>query len=152
MRKPLAIGAATLAVVLSLGLAACGSSDDSSDNEDVLTNTELVSKADAICTDYNDQLSQIQDDSDLDNQSSNTEIAAFIGDEIVPLYEDQIDELRNLQPNDDDAESFNEIVDTLDSEVQTVADDPEAAIKMTDPFAGATKKAKAFGLEVCGSN
>jgi hypothetical protein len=152
MRKPLAIGAATLAVTLSLGLAACGSSDDDSGNDDALSNSELVSKADAICTDYNQQLVDITDNSKLTNDSSKTEVAAFISDEIVPLYKKQIDELRGLQPNDEDAEAYNEIVDTLSSELKTVEDDPKASVTMEDPFAGASKKADEFGLKECGSN
>jgi len=152
MRKPLAIGAATLAVALSLGLAACGSSDDSSDNGDVLTNAELVSKADAICTKYSDKLSKIQKDSGLNAQSTAADVTAFISDDIVPLYKDQIDELRTLQPNDDDADSYNAVIDTLESELKVVEDDPEGSLKSQDPFAEASKKAKDFGLESCGSN
>jgi hypothetical protein len=152
MRKSLAIGAATVAFALSLGLAACGSSDDSSDNEDVLTNAELVSKADAICTEYNSKFSDLQDQSGLSSSSSKDEVVSFISDDVVPLFEDQVAALRELQPNDDDSEAYTEIVDTLDSEVQQVKDDPEAAVDQEDPFAGATAKAKDFGLKTCGSN
>lgn len=152
MRNPLAVGAATLAVVLSLGLAACGSSDDSGDSGDTLTNSELVAQADQICKDYNDQLLQIQEDSKLDASSSKEDITSFISDDLVPLYKDQVDELRGLSPNEDDSEAYNEIVDTLESELQTVEDDPSAALDESNPFGGATAKAKEFGLEVCGSN
>ena len=150
MRKPLAVGAATLAVVLSLGLAACGGSDDSSD--EALSNADLIAQADEICTDYDAQLDTLTDEASLDENSSKEEVAAFISDEIVPLYESQVDELRALEPNEDDAEAYNDIIDTLDSELQTVKDDPEAAIELEDPFAGATAKADEFGLTVCGSN
>jgi hypothetical protein len=153
MRNPLAVGAATLAVVLSLGLAACGSSDDSGDSGDAtLSNSELITQADQVCSDYNDKLTKIQEDSDLSSDSSKADITAFISDEIVPLYKDQIADLRELNPNEDDSEAFNDIVDTLDSELKTVEDDPEASIDESDPFAGATAKAKEFGLKVCGSN
>lgn len=152
MRKPLAIGAATLAVVLSLGLAACGSSDDSSDNEDMLTKSELVSKADAICTQFNDKLFNLQDDSGITEKSSDDKKAAFISNKIVPLYEDQVDQLRSLQPNGDDAETYTDLVDTLESELKTVADDPKGALQESNPFEGASKKAQDFGLKVCGSN
>ncbi len=148
MKKPLAV-AATLAVVLSLGLAACGG-DDSSD--ETLSNSELIAQADQICTDYNEQLDTMNEEAALDENSSRQEIATYISDELVPLYQEQVDELRSLNPNEEDAAAYNDIVDTLDSELQAVADDPEAAIDMEDPFAGATAKAQDFGLEVCGSN
>ena len=156
MKKPLAVGAAILAVVLSLGLAACGSSDDSGDSGDsgnaTLSNSELIAQADQVCTDYNDKLTEIQKNADLDSDSSKADIAAFISDDIVPLYKDQIADLRELNPNEDDSEAFNDIVDTLDSELKAVEDDPEGSIEESDPFAGATAKAKEFGLKVCGSN
>jgi len=146
MRNPIAIGVATLAIALSLGLAACGGSSD-----DSLSNDELITQADAICQDYNDKLVAAFNETELNNQSSKQEVAAFASDTIVPLYQDQVDELRALEPNEDDAEAYNDIVDTLDSEVQAIADDPEAAVDNDDPFAGATAKAADFGLEVCGS-
>ena len=145
MRKPLAVGVATLAV--ALGLAACGGSDDS----DALSNADLIAQADAICADYDEQLTTITDEAALDENSSKAEVAQFVSDEIVPLYQDQVDELGALEPNEDDADAYNDIVDTLDSEVQAVADDPEAAIDQDNPFAGATAKAQEFGLEECGA-
>ncbi|MCB0863157.1 MAG: hypothetical protein KDB66_08090 [Solirubrobacterales bacterium] len=147
MRNPLAIGAATLAIALSLGLAACGSSDD-----DTLSKSELITQADQICQDYNDKLVKIQEDSGLNNQSSNQEVVAFITDDIVPLFNDQIDELRALQPDDADADTYNEILDTLESEVKKVEDDPEAAVNQDDPFSDSSAKANDFGMKVCGGN
>ena len=102
--------------------------------------------------DYNEQLDTMNEEAALDENSSRQEIATYISDELVPLYQEQVDELRSLNPNEEDAAAYNDIVDSLDSELQAVADDPEAAIDMEDPFAGATAKAQDFGLEVCGSN
>lgn len=149
MRKPLAVGAATLAVVLSLGLAACGSDDSSSD--EALSNADLIAQADEICTDYNDQLSTIQEERGLNSESPREDVVAYVTDDIIPLYQDQIDELRDLQPNEEDADAYNDIVDTLDTELQAVEDDPDAAIDSENPFSGASEKAQAFGMEVCGS-
>jgi hypothetical protein len=148
VKKPLVI-AATLAVVLSLGLAACGGDDSS---EETLSNSELIAQADQICTDYNEQLDTMNEEAALDENSSRQEIATYISDDLVPLYQEQVDELRSLNPNEEDAAAYNDIVDTLESELQVVEDDPEAAIDAEDPFAGATAKAQDFGLEVCGSN
>lgn len=148
MRTPLAVGAATLAIALSLGLAACGSSDDS----DTLSKSELITQADQICQEYNDKLVKIQNDSGLNNQSSNKEVVAFISDDLVPFFNDQIAELRTLQPDEADAETYNEIIDTLESEVKKVEDNPEAAVNQDDPFADSSAKANDFGMKVCGGN
>lgn len=150
MKKPLALGVATLAAVLSLGLAACGS-DDSGDDS-TLSNSELIAQTDEICTTFNERLDTLTDEAALDDSSSEADVTAFISDEIVPLYQEQIDEIRALNPNEDDADAFNDLIDTLDSELQVVEDDPAAAIKMSDPFVESSKKAQEFGLEVCGSN
>lgn len=149
MRKPLAAGVVTLAVLLSLGLAACGS-DSSSD--EVLNNEELIAKADEICTTYNERLTTVTDEASLGDSSTEEDITNFISDEIVPLYEDQLDEMKSLKPNEEDADAYNDITSTLETELQAVKDDPAAALNSSDPFAGASRKAREFGLEVCGSN
>lgn len=146
MRKPLAVAAATLAVVL--GLAACGGSDES---DDTLSNSELIAQADEICTKYENELTTLLEETNLNDNSSRQEITAFISDELVPVYQAEVEELKALEPNEDDAEAFNDIVDTFDSQVQAVADDPEAAVDQEDPFAEATAKAQEFGLEACGA-
>ncbi len=150
MRKPLSIGVATLAVALSLGLAACGSSDDSSD--DALSNADLIAQANEICTDYDNKTVEVLESTGLDDKSSDQEVAAFISDEVVPLYESQIEELRALQPNEDDADAYNDILDTFESELAAVKEDPEGSIAEENPFGEATAKADEFGLTVCGSN
>lgn len=150
MRKTLLAGAAVLA--LSLGVVACGSDDSGDSSDEALTNTELIAQADEICTDYNDQLTTIQEDSGLSADSPQEEKISFISDDIVPLYRDQVDELRSLTPSEEDSEAYTDIIDTLESNLDDVESDPEAALNSEDPFAEATAKAQDFGLEVCGSN
>ena len=149
MRNPFAIGAATLLVALSFGVAACGSSDDSS--EDTLTNSELIAQANEICVKYTDEVSTAAEAEFGNQQPSNSELAVFITDEVVPLYEDQIAELRALEPSEDDSAAYTEMLDTLESELQTVEEDPEAAAASDNPFPEATAMADEFGLEDCGS-
>lgn len=149
MRKPFAIGAATLALVLSFGLVACGSDDSGSSNEDVLTNTQLIEEADAICTDFNGQLAQ--EIEGLDESSNQQDVDAFVTDTMVPLYEEEISELRALQPNSEDEAAYTEMIDTLESELQDVEADPSQVTGGGTAFPEATKMAKDFGLTVCGS-
>lgn len=152
MRNPLAVGAATLAIVLSLGLAACGSDDDSGDapSEDALTKTELVAEADAICTETNSELITKANDL-LKPDSTQEDAEAFVNDEVVPLYETQIEKLRALEPDDESSDSYTEMIDTLESELQVIADDPSVMATQGSAFPEATSMAKEFGLKVCGS-
>lgn len=150
MRKPLAIVAATAAVVLSLGLAACGSDSSTSADEDVLTNQELITQADKICTDFNNELATKAQKSGLSDKSPKSKITAFVSDEIVPMYRDEIDELRALEPNSEDADAYAKMIDTLESELDAVEQDPEAAVASNTPFPEASKLADEFGLQVCG--
>lgn len=145
MRKPLAAGAAILFVALSLGLTACGSSE----SDDSLTNAQVVEQADAICTDFNARLLDII--SNLDPNSTQADAETLVTDEIVPLYEQEIEELRALEPNSDDEAAYTEMLDTLETELQAIEADPSRLTSGGTAFPEATKKAKEFGLKVCGS-
>mgnify|MGYP000131359267 FL=1 len=148
MRKPLAIGVATLAVLLSLGLAACGSSDDSSDT---LSNSELIAQADAICKQGSDQLDQEYSAAANGGQLQGADLTAFVTDNVLPQYEEQAKQLGELQPNEDDADAYNDIVTKFNDAIDQAKADPEAALGANNPFADATQAAKDFGLTECGS-
>ena len=145
MRKPLAVGAATIAVALSLGLAACGSDD----SDEGLTKAEVIEQADAVCLDYTEQLAEIV--SNLDPQATQADAEALVTDEIVPLYEQEIEELRAIEPNSDDEAAYTEMLDTLESELQAIEDDPSRITSGDTAFPEATKMAQEFGLTECGS-
>ena len=145
MRKPLAVGAATIAVALSLGLAACGSDD----SDEGLTKAEVIEQADAVCLDYTGQLAEIV--SNLDPQATQADAEALVTDEIVPLYEQEIEELRAIEPNSDDEAAYTEMLDTLESELQAIEDDPSRICSGDTAFPEATKMAQEFGLTECGS-
>lgn len=151
MRKALTIGAAALAI--SFGVVACGSSDDSGDSssDETLTKTELIAQADELCSKFDQEVLDSLNESGLNNQSSRADVAAYVSDTIVPLYRDQIEELRALTPPEEDAEAYNNIVDTLETELDAVEENPESAVTDDSAFEGATAAAKEFGLETCGS-
>jgi len=149
MRNPLAVGVATLAVVLSLGLAACGSSDDSS--EETLSNSELIAQADAICKQGSDQLDKEYSAAANGGQLQGEALTAFVTDTVLPQYEDQAEQLGALEPNEDDADAYNDIVTKFSDAIDEAKADPEAALGPDNPFAEATQAAKDFGLTECGS-
>lgn len=81
-----------LALALTVVVAAgCGSSSSSSG----LNKQQLASKANAICTSFKPKLAAVHAPADiLSNQAS----AAQYFDQIAPLYDQAIGELKKLQP------------------------------------------------------
>ncbi len=153
MRRTLITGVAVLA--MSLGVVACGSSDDSGDSstsEDALTKTELITQADELCAKFDGEVATSFEDAGLNQQSTEEDFAAYVSDTIVPLYRDQIEELRALTPDEESAEDYNAIVDALEIELDAVEENPETALSDDTPFPNSTAAAKEFGLEVCGAD
>lgn len=152
MRKPFAIGAASLAVFLSLGLAACGS-DDSGDSGDTaaepLTKAELVAEADRICTETNDEYT-VKVDENLNEESTTEDAVAFITEEAVPLYTEQVEQLQELQPADEVAQEWADVTAAFESDMQDLEADPESVLTEDSAFPEATRLARKFGIGVCG--
>ena len=156
MRKSLIAGIAVLA--LSFGMVACGGSDDSSSDSssssssEGLTNAELIKEGDALCTKFDGEVAVAFQDAGLKEGSTQADFEAFVTDEIVPLYREQIEEFRQITPNEEDADDWNAIVNSLETELDAVEENPESALGDTTPFPDSTAAAKDFGLKVCGAD
>jgi len=153
MRKSLAIGAAIAAVALSFGLAACGSSDDSGDSstEDTLTKTELISQADAICKKASDELDQAFTAASADGTVQGPELVKFVTDTVLPSYEKQAADLRELQPSPSEEDAWNNLLTELNDAIASTRQDPQAALSGDNPFEDAKASAKELGLKECGT-
>lgn len=150
MKHPLAVGAASLAILFSLGLAACGSSDNSS--EDALPKSELIAQADEICKSGNEALDQKISDTFGNETPSKDEVVTFLDQEILPAIRSELEKLRELQPEEADADAWNNVLDTLETEIQAVEDDPESTYTKKELFPDSSAAAQDFGLTVCGSS
>ena len=84
----------SIAVALSLGLAACGGS---SKDDGELARTELATKADAICLEGEKAAQAITAPADF----SDPVVAAAYFEKVVPLNQKQTDDLVALDPADD---------------------------------------------------
>jgi hypothetical protein len=151
MRKSLAIGAATVAFALSLGLAACGSSDDSSDS-DTLSKSELIAKADEICAKGQEQLDQEFGQAASDGDLQGPQLLKFVTDTVLPSYEDEAQQLAELKPEESEADAWNDILTKLNDAIATTKADPKGALGNGNPFEDATQAAQDFGLTKCGSS
>ncbi|MBK5233434.1 MAG: hypothetical protein JJE13_10695 [Thermoleophilia bacterium] len=139
---------AALIAATALVAVGCGGSDDSSSDEEAPTKAAYVKEADGICTstlsDFETLTKALPDDIEA------PESQAAITDEIVPLYQDELTQLRDLTPPEGDEDTTAAIYDSVDEALQAVEDDP-SALGEVDTFADANKKAEEYGLTVCGS-
>jgi hypothetical protein len=138
----------TLLSVTVLFAAGCGGDDDSSSDEPAPTKAAYIADADAICEAGQSDFEAIV--KDLPNDIEAPESQAAISDEIVPLYRDQIEQLRALTPPEGDEEATARIYDAVEEAVDKVEEDPSALDEVVT-FEEANTLATDYGLEVCGN-
>lgn len=139
-----------LAAAAALVLASCGGDDDA------LSKSEYITKADAICKAGEKKLEALGEDLGEDGQPSPAELKDFAG-EAVSILNDQIEDLRDLPAPEGDEETLDKIYDAADEgaeKIEEAADDEDAAAKLfgseSNPFEEADKLAEDYGLEECG--
>lgn len=149
-----------LAGLISLGLiaAGCGSDDGSgSDGESSsppLTKQEYISEADAICAEGDAEITAALEEqfpTGLSEQPSIEEQREFISTTVADGFESQLDQLRELNPPEADAEQVNAILDELDALVDTARNDPDALISGDAGGNQAGQLAQDYGFTDCGS-
>jgi len=141
----------TLAALLSaaaLFAAGCGGDDNSSSGEPAPTKAAYIVDADAICAaDQADFEAIVQSlPSDVEAPESQTAITG----EIVPLYRDQIEQLRALTAPGGDDEATAAIYDAVDGALNVIEANP-SALDQADTFDEANTLAANYGLKVCGN-
>jgi hypothetical protein len=144
MNKSLLSLAALLAATMLI--AACGA-DDSSD-EPAPTKTEYIAEADQICADDQETIQAAV--ADVDQDLSNPDTQDAITNDVLPVYQEQLDKLRGLTPPEGEEEATEELYNSLEEALTAIEEDP-TAIGDPDTFADANEQANEFGLEVCGA-
>ena len=143
---------ATLAVLAVVcGMASCGGT------EKRLTRAELARRGDAICTNIDKRFDKAFVDSDLPQDMLPTEkqMQDFVK-KIVPIVDDAIADLRDLEPPEDLEERYQAALAQAAKDrkaLQSAADDPKAARRLfetrEDPFAETNEKLAAVGITEC---
>jgi hypothetical protein len=137
-----------LACLILLGLpvlaAGCGGGDDNS-----LSKSEFVAQGNAICKKGNQQLNAAG--KELGKSPTKAQVNSFVTATVIPNIQGQVDQLRALDEPSADQDQVNAILDEADAALAKVKADPTLLTGHADPFAKANKKAKAYGLTVCGS-
>ena len=147
-----------IALLLAMALtgavvfAGCGGDDSSDSESEAVTKTELVAQADEICQGANDAIAE--GTADFDQNTPDEDLVAFAEDTYVPELQDELSQLQDITPPEEDAEAYDAMLSSLEDAISTVEDDPAMVTEENaeDPFADATAQAKELGLTVCGQS
>ena len=144
MKKSLLSLFALLAATM-LVAAGCGGDDSS---EDAPTKAEYITQADEICA--NDQEEIQTAAADVSGEPNDPATQEVVTNDVLPIYQDQLEELRGLTPPEGEEDATAGIYDALEEALAAIEEDP-AAIGDPTTFADANEQAIDFGLEVCGA-
>jgi hypothetical protein len=111
-----AVKRAALLLLMAAPLSGCGGGDGES-----LTREEYTRQADAICTKYNEQVRALQN-------PSNIEELADAADKTLPILDDAIGDLQELEPPESDAataEAWLDQVELLKGDLEEIRDRAE---------------------------
>jgi hypothetical protein len=144
--KPFAI--AVVAALLTVGgLAACGSSDDSTSTTAALTSDELVSQTNAICKDHADAINSAVTELFQAGQPSAADVRTIVKETILPQYSAQIGQLDALTPPADLAGGWDRWITDSTTTRDAIKDDPNAAFDQSlAEFKTVNDEATALGL------
>ena len=112
-------------------LAACGG-----DDEERLTRDEFVEQANDICEKGN---GEIEDEAeqrfgDLEENPPADEAEEFLDDVLIPNVEQQLDDLRELEPPENLEDDVEEVLDDADAALEEASELEGSEVFEEDPF------------------
>ena len=151
-----ALLAALAIAAFAVFAAGCGDSDDdgTTDSGASLTKAEFVKQANAICAANNKEIDaefeEFAEDNNLSKNKPPTpeQLEQAADDFLLPIVNDQIDELREIEPPEAQAGAFEALLDEAEAEAEKLEDDPSTLDEQS--FVKVNKRARALGLEACG--
>ena len=153
------------AVAAGVLVAACG------DDTEALSKPEFVAQANAICQASNDQLEPVfeavwADLESVDADDPENEFILFVRwdeamQQVVPIVDEQLDDIRALEPPPEDAELIEALLGDQEAAIaefaslmKAAAQGDQAALAALDteedPFDDIDRRAREYGLTVCG--
>ena len=137
------------ALLAALALIAAGCGDDEGE---ALTKEEFITQADEICAAGDEEITATADEQfgELKEEPPVEEQEAFLTDVVAPNYEDQLAQIRELNPPEEDAEQVDELLSALEDLIAQLRDEPSAVLEATEPPEASTL-AQEYGLQNCGS-
>lgn len=151
MRRAATAGSMCLvAVGMSLALAACGGSDDSTT---ALTKAEFLKQGNAICEKGNQRIGKAAEEEFPRSgaKPSQGELEGFVTQTVIPSVQRQLDQIGELTPPAADEEEVEAILSAAQSGLDKAKADPSLLTKEgPGPFEKANELADEYGLTTCG--
>ncbi len=142
--------AATLAIG---GLAACGDDDESdsatASDEPALSETDLVSQAEAICKEHNDAVTAGFEEEGIGANPDEVQVRTAVKDYVLPQYSAWIGRQDQLVPPEDLAADWDLWITDSTAARDAIKDDPNVAFDASQ-FATVNGEVDTLGLsEAC---
>ncbi len=139
-----------LSTALAAGLIAAGCGDDDDESGDSsLSKEEFVVQANDICTAGTTELNQAAEETfGTEQQPTPEEEEEFVTETVVPNIQAQIDDIREIVP-EDESDEVNGILDEAELALQDLEEDP--TVTEGDPFAEINDDLTEYGLSACAS-
>ncbi len=147
MKLNYSLAIVAVSVAAMFGLAACGDDEDSESSEaesTALTQDELVSEADTICTVHAKAIDSGAKEAFADGQTP-VAIRAFVKDTALPQYSAQIGQHDQLEPPEDVASDWDAFIEASTAARDALKDDPNLAVE-PGGFDDVNAQAEALGL------
>jgi hypothetical protein len=143
LKKSVFVIVAALAVA---GLVACGDDDDSTESTTTaLSDTELISQAEAICKEHNDAIAAGFDEEGVTGNPDDVQVRALVKDYILPQYTAWIGRQEALEPPEDVAADWDTWIADSTAARDAIKDDPNVAFDASQ-FETVNGEAEALGL------
>lgn len=151
-----------LAVLLSMGLAACsddgdgGAGGNGGGGGDRLSAAELATQGDAVCTKLDNDVKGLADSFPVSVDFTNEQMQEYYM-KVLPLVDGAVTSFKALKPPEDLEQAFEAALAQLAIDRQTLEGataSPEAARNLfdtqVDPFTATNQKLAAAGITACG--
>jgi hypothetical protein len=126
----------------------CGGEDeDPASSEPAPTKAEFVEQANQICEESQTGVETAS--KELGQDATEEEVEELLTETFVPSVREQVSDIRDLGFPEGDEEELGAILDETEAVLDTIEDDPAAAIAGDDPFKEVNPKLEAYGLEAC---
>ena len=150
-RRHYGVAAAALLATGAL-VVGCGGSDDSSTTT-ALSQSEFVAKATAICRPANEQIEAAAHKIlGSGGRPTPQEFEQFATSAVIPQTQAVIDKFKGLTPPSDQAQTYDALIEELQSTNDQLKANPERLLAHGNPFAKSNQLATQAGLDVCAAD
>jgi hypothetical protein len=143
------------AVIGLLAVAGCGGEGDGGLPTGDVTRQEYIAAANDVCKEGDVQLNQAAEtyfDQELGlkptERPSLEQLVMFAEAEAIPVFQDIIDSLRDLEAPEADADQLTNAYDALQEDLDAAEEDP-ALLTRGEPFEESNRLLREYGLTAC---